>query len=548
MWRRSPWGSLVLAVLVATAALAVEAGAQTTEVTATVETDPVPSGGDADDPAIWVHPTDPSQSIMIGSDKENGLGVYDLSGNQIQFLSGIEPNNVDIRHDFPLGGQLVDLVVSSDRADDSIALHRVDPATRQLVAIGAPISTGIDIYGTCLYHSPVSGSWYVFVTSEEAGPVGQFELTDNGSGGISGDEVRRFQMGSTSEGCVADDGLGYLYVTEEDVGIWKYDAEPDGGSNRVSVDEVGPNLEADVEGATIYYGPGDSGYLIISSQGSSDYAVYRRDGDNEYVSRFEIVNAGGIDETGGTDGIDVISTSLGSAFPDGLFAAHDSDNDSGENNFKLVPWELVAASANPSLMIETGWNPRIENPDLPRAPLPEPGTEPDPEPEPPVDDGVTWSVTASDIATVDDDGQVASDGTIAQGAALVMEEGNNVMLRFSGLEIPQGAVLRSAHVQFTAAAQGDGDPVLSINGVLADGETGPVTWAPAGWEAGDAGPQQQTPDLSRVIEEVVAGGWAADDVLTLTITSAGAGERSAVAFDQDPESAPSLRLQFTLDY
>ena len=548
MWRRSPRGSLVLAVLVA-AALAVffapgwiEAGAQTTEVTATVETDPVPSGGDADDPAIWVHPNDPSQSIVIGSDKESGLGVYDLSGNQIQFVSGIQPNNVDIRHDFPLGGQLVDLVVSSERENDAIALHRVDPATRQLVAIGTPFEVGIDIYGICLYHSPVSDSHYVFVTSEEAGPVGQFELSDNGSGGISIDEVRRFQMASTSEGCVADDGLGYLYVTEEDVGIWKYDAEPDGGSNRISIDEVGPNLEADVEGATIYYGPGDSGYLLISSQGSSDYAVYRREGDNEYVSQFEIAASAGIDETSGTDGIDVISTPLGSAFPNGLFVAHDSDNEPGENNFKLVPWEAIAASANPSLMIETGWNPRDENPRLPRAPLPEPDPAAAPE------DGVTWSVGAVAITSADDDGQVATDGTIAQGGSLIMGEGSNVMLRFSGLEIPEGAVLRSSHVQFTAAAQGDGDPVVSIGGVLEDGETGPVTWAPADWETGDAGPQQQTPDLSRVIEEVVAGGWAPDEVLTLTFTSAGAGERSAVAFDEDPESAPSLRLQFTLDY
>ncbi|MGH8947909.1 MAG: phytase, partial [Acidimicrobiia bacterium] len=88
--------------------------AQTTQVSATVETDPVPSGGDADDPAIWVHPTDPALSIIIGTDKEGGLAVHDLDGNQIQFVSGIQPNNVDIRHGVLLGGQPIDLVVSSD--------------------------------------------------------------------------------------------------------------------------------------------------------------------------------------------------------------------------------------------------------------------------------------------------------------------------------------------------------------------------------------------------------------------------------------------------
>lgn len=41
-------------------------------VTAQTETAPVPESGDAaDDPAIWVHPTDPARSL-IGNDKKGG--------------------------------------------------------------------------------------------------------------------------------------------------------------------------------------------------------------------------------------------------------------------------------------------------------------------------------------------------------------------------------------------------------------------------------------------------------------------------------------------
>ena len=529
-------GALAVGVIVASLVIGeswLPAAAQTPPVAATVETDPVPSGGDADDPAIWVHPTDPSLSTIIGSDKESGLGVYDLSGNQIQFVSGIEPNNVDIRHGFPLGGQPIDLVVSSDRANDSIAFHRVDPMTRQLVSLGAPLATGIDIYGVCLYRSPVGGGFYVFVTSEEAGPVGQFELTDNGSGGIAGNEVRRFEMGSTSEGCVADDGLGVLYVTEEDVGIWKYDAEPDGGSNRVAIDEVGPNLEADVEGATIYYGPEETGYLIVSSQGSSEYAVYRREGDSEFMSKLDIAASAGIDEVTGTDGIDVISTPLGAEFPTGLFVVHDSDNDPDENNFKLVPWDLVADSANPSLLIETGWHPRGDNAlDLPHAPLPAgPGL-----------GGSAWNVAAASIADAADDDDGASGGA----EVLVMQQGSRVLLRFSNLEIPEGAVLRRAHIGFTAAEQGDADVQFTITGVLDGGtETTAVTWAPAPWDEGDAGPFQRTPELSQVISEVLASGWEPGDPITLAMAATGAGTRSAVAFDGAPEAAPTLTLEYT---
>ena len=111
MWRRSSRGLFSLVVrltagmTILSSLSAVPAIGQSSEVSATVETQPVPSDGDAaDDPAIWVHPSDPSLSTVIGTDKEGGLAVYDLDGNQIQYLSGIRPNNVDLRYDFPLGG------------------------------------------------------------------------------------------------------------------------------------------------------------------------------------------------------------------------------------------------------------------------------------------------------------------------------------------------------------------------------------------------------------------------------------------------------------
>src|SRR5690606_31613375 len=53
-----------------------------------VQTDPIPSPGDAaDDPAIWLHPSDPAQSRVLGTDKRNGLAVYDLQGRQLQYLA-----------------------------------------------------------------------------------------------------------------------------------------------------------------------------------------------------------------------------------------------------------------------------------------------------------------------------------------------------------------------------------------------------------------------------------------------------------------------------
>jgi 3-phytase len=67
--------------------------------------------------------------------------------------------------------------------------------------------------------------------------------------------------------------------------------------------------------------------LIASSEGDNSYAVYTRTGDNAYLGAFRIVDGKGIDGSSDTDGIDVTTANLGSAFPRGLFVAQDGSND-----------------------------------------------------------------------------------------------------------------------------------------------------------------------------------------------------------------------------
>jgi 3-phytase len=45
-----------------------------------------PATPDADDPAIWVNRRNPSRSLVIGTAKDAGLLVYDLSGKLVQAL------------------------------------------------------------------------------------------------------------------------------------------------------------------------------------------------------------------------------------------------------------------------------------------------------------------------------------------------------------------------------------------------------------------------------------------------------------------------------
>lgn len=317
-----------------------------TRITAKTETEPVPSSDDAaDDPAIWVHPDDPAQSVVIGTDKQAGLQVSDLSGNQIQFLEAGTVNNVDIRYDFPLGDEEAALVVAGDDEGQALRIFKMEVATRKLVEVTAGnISPTFQPYGLCMYRSESAGL-HVFVTSQE-GEVEQWELLDDGRGRVDARKVRGpWNAGNTAiEGCVADDEHGFLYVAEEEGGIWKYGAGADDETaERTLVDTTdGGNVEADIEGLTIAYGSQGKGFLFASSQGDNSFAVYARDGDNAFLKRFTVEDSEDVDGCSNTDGIDVINRSLGAAFPRGLFVCQDGENTPGANqNFKFVPLESI---------------------------------------------------------------------------------------------------------------------------------------------------------------------------------------------------------------
>jgi 3-phytase len=318
-------------------------------VTPSVETEPVTTYGDAaDDPAIWVHPGDPAASLVIGTNKELGLEVYGLDGQRLQVLPDGRMNNVDVRDGFPYQGARVPLVAVTNRTTKTIALYRVDVSARRLEALetGDMATDMRDPYGLCLYHDRRRDRFYVIINDADSGLLRQWRLEERGRR-IIATQLRDIEVGSQSEGCVADDELGHLYVGEEDVAIWKYGADPRAGSRRTAVDTVeAGRLMDDIEGLGLYAGPDGTGYLVASSQGDDTYAVYRREGNNAWVGKFHVVanEELGIDGASETDGLDVSSAALGPRFPQGLLVVQDGRNlmPKDRQNFKFVSWQDIA--------------------------------------------------------------------------------------------------------------------------------------------------------------------------------------------------------------
>lgn len=341
--------------------------APTHTATAVVETQPAEVSGDTvDDAAIWVNPADPAASLVIGSNhKESAVDVYDLSGRRLQRVATKGTNNIDARPGFVLGGAPVDLVgvAGGGTSAGKMTFFGVDPARRTLTNVTAGGKVRVSgAYGFCMYRSPVSGTYYAFGVNP-AGRVEQLELFDDG-GQVNGRLVRTIDVDPEPvknpdgvrdledhlEGCVADDGSARLYVGEENRGIWEYGAEPGdlaGKSDRTLVDSTEPHgghIAPQVEGLTIVYGPGTSGFLIASSQGDHTYTVYRRERPHEFLRKVSVADGPKADGCQRTDGIDAVAAALGPAFPRGIFVCQDNTNTEpaeGNQNFKYVPLEQV---------------------------------------------------------------------------------------------------------------------------------------------------------------------------------------------------------------
>lgn len=304
-------------------------------------------GDAADDPAIWVHPTAPERSLVLGTNKRAGLHVYDLEGRERQFLPSGRLNNVDVRQGVALGGQALDLAVGTQRDDLSLVVYRIG-AEGHVEEIARLRTDLADIYGTCL-HQPRAGGLEV-IANDQDGRFERWRLQWQ-DGRIAGTRIQRFALKTQPEGCVVDDARERLFIGEEDVAVWALSLSPAAGlPDKPAMEKVigaGDRLKKDIEGLALYDGGAAGGqYLIVSSQGNSSYVVLDAVPPYRVRGAFRVgINADlGIDAVSETDGIDATARALGPRFPRGIFVAQDGFKrlPDGPQNYKIVDWRDIA--------------------------------------------------------------------------------------------------------------------------------------------------------------------------------------------------------------
>ncbi|MBN1672562.1 MAG: fibronectin type III domain-containing protein [Kiritimatiellae bacterium] len=169
------------------------------------------------------------------------------------------------------------------------------------------------------------------------------------------------------------------------------------------------------------------------------------------------------------------------------------------------------------------------------------------------------------IAAGTDDVEQRADGTIYTDSTdlELTEDGSGpqaVGLRFTNVDVPRGAVIQNAYVQFQVDEPTPATTSLQIRGqaagharpfttndndVTSRATTGAsVAWTVPAWNtAGEVGAAQRTPDLSAVIQAIVGHEkWASGNALVLIVT--GTGKRTAEAYEGDPAGAPALVIEY----
>lgn len=296
---------------------------------------------DTDDPAIWVHPTDASKSLIIGTDKniDGALYVFDLKGNIVNRVGNLQrPNNVDIEYGLPFGEERIDIAVTTERFTHKLRVFKL-PEMQPIDNDGIAVFEGEtgeefrDLMGISLYKNPKTEKIYAIVGRKNGpadGYLWQYELAFDGEA-VVGKLVRKFGQYSQKneiEAIAVDDVLGFVYYSDEGYGVRKYHANPEDGDEEIST--FGNNgFAEDHEGISIYPTSDSTGYILVSDQQADYFRVFKREGNNEYVKSLPLM-------TEESDGSECSPVAFNAEFKKGIFVAM-----SEGKVFHIYDWEVI---------------------------------------------------------------------------------------------------------------------------------------------------------------------------------------------------------------
>ena len=335
---------------------------------------------DPDDPAVWVSPDNPAESLIVGTDKgadgpdgrrvNSSIAAFTTSGSVVARLPLRRPNNVDVEYGLIVGGQSTDIAVTCERERQAIRVFAL-PSMQPIDGGGLPAFLGEAeqerlCMGVGLYKRPHDGAVFA-ILSRKSGPSGsylwQYRLSDaDGDGVVEAALVRQFGQFSGDgeiEAVAVDDAANRVYYSDEGCCVRAYAADPADDEGQLTADELAAfgheGFARDREGISIYalgassprmdpeeaaaladdfqHGP-LPGFLFVSDQQrTGTFRVFCREAPHAHVASIRLAG------TDGSDGSEVTPFSLGPGFESGAFVAM---SDTG-HRFNLYSWASIAS-------------------------------------------------------------------------------------------------------------------------------------------------------------------------------------------------------------
>ncbi|MBN1821709.1 MAG: phytase [Prolixibacteraceae bacterium] len=303
---------------------------------------------DTDDPAIWINKKHPRKSLIIGTDKnqDGALYAFNLKGKIVKTFRGLDrPNNVDIAYGFKFNGEKFDIAVVTERLKQRIRVFRLP----ELVPIDMGDLVVFDgdteraPMGIALYKRPSDNAFFVFVSGKSGpseGYIGQYRLEESVPGKLTIQLVRQFGKYSGKreiESIAVDNEMGFVYYSDETVGVRQYHANPDvEDADKELALFATQGFTRDHEGISIYKLNDGKGYILVSDQQANKFWIYTRNGTQQNPYEHKLVKIIST-KTLESDGSDVTSFPLSKKFPTGLFVAMSADK-----TYHFYSWDDIA--------------------------------------------------------------------------------------------------------------------------------------------------------------------------------------------------------------
>lgn len=157
--------------------------------------------------------------------------------------------------------------ISLDTSENRLISYRIIKGTFSDIRFGSTLPYPVE--GLCLYQ-PSATELNVFLLDEQQ-MAHQLLLTDTAEK-LEQAEIRQFPLPPNSEYCVVDDTTEQLFVSEENVGVWAYNARAESEVARSVVDLVAPHGKLQKNAGPLAV---SQGHLLIAELGSHTLHSYQ---------------------------------------------------------------------------------------------------------------------------------------------------------------------------------------------------------------------------------------------------------------------------------